>query len=197
MGMKTRRRFMCDFETTVYDGQESTEVWAAACVEIGTEDVHIFHSIGEWFEYMFHLGGNVIAYFHNLKFDGSFILSYLLEQGDWKPAATGSTEDGTFAWDDLHDMRNKTYRYTVSADMGQWYSITCRYHGRTVEFRDSLKLLPFSVKRIGDSFGTKHKKLDMDYKGFRYAGCEITPEEERYIANDVLVVSEALQLMFR
>ena len=30
-----------DFETTVYEGQEFTEVWAAACVELNTEDVKI------------------------------------------------------------------------------------------------------------------------------------------------------------
>lgn len=36
----------------------------------------------------------------------------------------------------------------------------------------------------------------MEYKGFRYAGCEITPEEQKYIANDVLVVKEALEIMF-
>ena len=56
--------------------------------------------------------------------------------------------------------------------------------------------MPFSVKRIGESFKTKHKKLEMEYKGFRYAGCEITPKEREYIANDVLVVKEALEIMF-
>ena len=32
---------MCDFETTVYEGQDHTEVWASASVELFTEDVHI------------------------------------------------------------------------------------------------------------------------------------------------------------
>ena len=36
----------------------------------------------------------------------------------------------------------------------------------------------------------------MEYKGFRYAGCEITEEEKEYIRNDVLVVKEALEIMF-
>ena len=36
----------------------------------------------------------------------------------------------------------------------------------------------------------------MEYEGYRYAGCEITPEEREYIANDVLVVKEALEVMF-
>lgn len=78
-----------------------------------------------------------------------------------------------------------------------WYSIVVKVKNHFIEIRDSLKLLPFSVKKIGESFGTKHKKLDMEYTGFRYAGCEITKEEQEYIANDVLVVKEALEIMFK
>lgn len=137
-----------------------------------------------------------MCYFHNLKFDGSFIMDYILRQSGWTLAGEGSVADGTFRWLKTCDMRNKTYKYTVSADMGNWYSMTFRWKNKTVEVRDSLKLLPFSVKRIGNSFGTKHKKLDMEYKGLRYAGCPITDEEASYIKNDVLVVKEALEIMF-
>ena len=38
MSKKKSRTFMCDFETTVYDNQDYTEVWASACVELYTED---------------------------------------------------------------------------------------------------------------------------------------------------------------
>lgn len=77
-----------------------------------------------------------------------------------------------------------------------WYSITQKLpNNKLLEFRDSLKLLPFSVEVIGKSFATKHKKLDMEYTGYRYAGCEITEKEREYIANDVLVVKEALEIM--
>lgn len=41
-----------DFETTVYDGQDFTEVWASALVPVGTEDVIIHHSIDETWEYL-------------------------------------------------------------------------------------------------------------------------------------------------
>ena len=50
---RTSRIFIGDFETTVYDGQEDTEVWASASVELHTEDVQIFHSIDEQWEYFF------------------------------------------------------------------------------------------------------------------------------------------------
>ena len=36
----------------------------------------------------------------------------------------------------------------------------------------------------------------MDYAGDRHAYCEITEEEAKYIKNDVLVLKEALEMMF-
>ena len=196
MSSNKRRYLVCDFETSVYDGQESTEVWASASVEMFTEDVHIFHSIEEQFDYFISLNSNLICYYHNLKFDGSFWLSYLLTDLKYKQAyETINGDIDTTQWLRDKDMPSKSFKYSIS-DMGQWYSVTIKTHGHIIELRDSLKLLPFSVKRIGESFGTKHKKLDMEYKGFRYAGCTITDEEKRYIANDVLVVKEALEIMF-
>lgn len=187
---------VCDFETTVYDGQDSTEVWASACVEMGTEEVYIFHSIDETFAYFKSLKSNLICYYHNLKFDGNFWLYYLLVKLKFEQAVykTGDSEYA-LAFKNEADMLNNTFQYSIS-DMGQWYSIRIKVNNYMIELRDSLKLLPFSVKAIGESFNTKHQKLEMEYKGFRYAGCEITEEERKYIANDVLVVKEALEIMF-
>ena len=192
------RYFVGDFETTVYKGQTATEVWASACVELNSEDVTIMHSIDETFEYLISLNTNLIIYYHNLKFDGSFWLSYLLTDLEYKQAFDfyNETDKGISAdFLDMRDMKNETFMYSIS-DRGQWYSITIKTNNHYIVIRDSMKLLPFSVKKIGKSFGTKHHKLDMEYTGFRYAGCNITDEEKKYIANDVLVVKEALEILF-
>ena len=187
---------MCDFETTVYKGQLNTEVWASASVELYTDDVNIFHSIDEQYNYFIQQNCNIIAYYHNLKFDGAFWLSYLLVDKGYKQAIRKTGKEETdVAWIEEKYMENKTVKYSIS-DKGMWYTIVIKINNKIIEIRDSLKLLPFSVKRIGESFGTKHKKLDMEYTGFRYAGCAITDEEKMYIANDVLVVKEALEIMF-
>lgn len=187
---------MCDFETTVYKGQVNTEVWAGASVELFTEDVQIFHSIEEQFNYFVSLNCNIVAYYHNLKFDGAFWLSYLLVDLGYEQALQKlSDKENDVEWLREKDMKNKSFKYSIS-DKGMWYTIIIKVNNHFIEIRDSLKLLPFSVKRIGKSFKTKHQKLDMEYTGFRYAGCEITPEEREYIANDVLVVKEALEIMF-
>lgn len=198
------RYFSCDFETTVWDkatieklGQQTyTEVWASAVVELNTEDVHIFHSIDDTFEYFRSLNCNLICYYHNLKFDGNFWLYYLLNVKKWSQA-TEQTGSGEYdlAFQKQKEMLNNTFSYSIS-DKGQWYTLTMKTGNYVIQLRDSLKLLPFSVKAIGKAFKTKHQKLEMEYKGFRYAGCEITEDEKKYISNDVLVVKEALEKMF-
>lgn len=194
--MKTENVYVCDFETTVFDGQTDTYVWASACVQLGTEDVIIFHDIASQFDYFRTLKQNIIVYMHNLKFDGNFWLYYLIHDANYTQAYKQTNDDYTTTeWIDKKEMKPKSFNYVIS-DMGQWYSITIRTDYAYIEIRDSLKLLPFSVKRIGNSFKTKHRKLDMEYEGLRYPGCEITKEEKDYIANDVLVVKEALEIMF-
>ena len=190
------RYFMGDFESTVYKGQVHTEVWASALVELFSNKVTILHSIAETFDYLVSLNCNVVVYYHNLKFDGAFWLSYLLVDKKFTQAYDKIGDKETdVKWKKQFKMFNNTFKYSIS-DRGIWYSIIVKVKNHFIEIRDSLKLLPFSVKRIGESFGTKHKKLDMEYTGFRYAGCEITKEEQEYIANDVLVVKEALEIMF-
>lgn len=196
MSARKPRYFVGDFETTVYKGQESTEVWAAAMVELYTEDVTIDHSIEAMFDRIKSLKTNVVIFFHNLKFDGAFWLDFLLTKLKYKQAIVGDLSDtDNMDWKKDKDLQSGEFKYSIS-DRGQWYSIKIKTGRQLIEIRDSLKLLPFSVEQIGKGFATKHKKLEMEYEGFRYAGCEITEEEQKYIANDVLVVKEALEFMF-
>lgn len=189
--------YMGDFETTVFDNQTYTEVWAAAMVPFWTEEVSILHSIDDMFNKLKNIYGNICIFFHNLKFDGSFWIPFLEQTLKLQQAYMVLEKDGqkTYRWIEQKYMQNNTYKYMIS-DRGQWYNIIIKVNNKFIEIRDSLKLLPFSVEEIGRSFKTKHKKLTMEYKGVRYAGCNITDEEKEYIANDVLVVKEALEIMF-
>lgn len=187
---------MGDFETTVYPGQTSTEVWASALVELWTEDVMIHHSIGETFRFFEELGESAVVFYHNLKFDGEFWIYYLVRVLGYKQAIELDEENPQLSqWIDKKRMPRHSFRYQIS-DRGQWYSILIRFGNHYLEIRDSLKLLPFSVKKLGKDFKTRHQKLTMEYVGKRYAGCYISPQEEEYIKNDVLVVKEALEQMF-
>ena len=195
--MKEKDIYVGDFETTVFSGQTYTEVWASALVKLGTEDVIILGSIDETFDYLVSLKRNVIVYYHNLKFDGSFWLDYLLIKKGFKQASYkyGENQKSIKWMKSMKNMPSGSVQYSIS-DLGMWYKVIIKVNGYIIELRDSLKLLPFSVAELGNSFKTKHRKLEMIYEGFRYAGCEITDEEKEYISNDVLVVKEALEIMF-
>lgn len=184
----------CDFETTVWTDemekeagheQDSTEVWAAADVQLydKEERVTISHSIRDFLTRFLRMSGNNVLYFHNLSFDGSFIVDFLLREGYTHTNVKDS------------EMCSRQFKTSISA-MGDWYYIKIKWSHTLLEIRNSLKLMPASLRDIGISFKTKHQKLDMVYSGNRHAYCQITNEEAEYIRNDVLVLKEALELMF-
>ena len=190
---KNVKFFVGDFETTVYDGQTSTEVWASAVVELGSNDVYVCTTIADTLKYLSDFKSHVLIYYHNLKFDGEFWISWLLKNG-YTPAYTSPDRIFDGRWQNDKDMRAKSFKVVIS-EVGQWYQIKIKLNSKIIEIRDSLKLLPFSVEKIAKSFNTVHKKLSIKYDGEREVGA-ITDEELEYIKNDVLVVKEALEIMF-
>lgn len=50
-------RYACDFETTVYDGQESTEVWLAGYVSEDYQQKCIVKSIRDFIFFFIVVGG--------------------------------------------------------------------------------------------------------------------------------------------
>lgn len=198
MARKRKKRVLVgDFETTVYKGQKDTQVWASAVVELYTEDAKVFGSIEATWEYLLSLKSDILIYYHNLGFDGTFWLCYLLGKLKLKQAYEdlSTMDEFKVKWIPNEDMPDGSIKYSIS-NMGKYYSITCFVKGHYIEFRDSLKLLPFSVAEIGKAFKTKHQKLEMEYEGFRYPNCYISDEEKEYIKNDVYVIKEALEFMF-
>jgi hypothetical protein len=178
----TKHIYACDFETSVYEGQIHTEVWSSAMVELGSEDVKLFGNIKDTFEYIYHSKrpwDEFILYYHNLKFDGAFIVDWLLKN----------------RFTENHKAKERGTFNTVISDMGQWYMIVINYKGVKITIRDSLKLFPFTLKQVGKAFNTKHQKTDMEYTNkFSLADCSESDIE--YIKNDVLVLKEALEFMF-
>ena len=94
------QRIVADFETTTTP--EDVRVWAVCAVDIDTiETVHIGNNIEGFMQWL--STRNTVCYFHNLKFDGEFILHYLLTHGfkygtERKPKTfeTLITDDGIF-----------------------------------------------------------------------------------------------------
>lgn len=190
--------FIADFETTVFEGQHKTDVWASAIISLDMptkpECVHVTNSIDSFMDFVFTKGKNKKIYFHNLKFDGSFIIPWLYSNG-FELWSYGEGQDEKLENQSLSYMPSRTFT-TMISDMGQWYSITCHWKHKYITFVDSFKLLPFSVEAIGKAFDTKYRKLSIEYTGKRVPGGYISDEERDYIKNDVLVVHEALKKLF-
>ena len=175
------QKIVADFETTT--DPNDVRVWAVCAVDIATcKTVHIGNNIHDFMMWL--SNKNTICYFHNLKFDGEFILHYLLTHGFRQ---SESHEAGTFE--------------TLITDTGVFYSLTVYFSKenkkyRKVTFYDSLKKLPFKVSVISKAFELEDEKLVIDYDAPRPVGHELTEEEKAYIVNDCRIVAQALRTQF-
>lgn len=151
--------------------------WGIARID-APDDVYISHTIDEFIERTSQL--NSVVYFHNLKFDGTFILSYLLTHG-YVYSADRKTERGEFT--------------TLISDMGRWYSLKVVWeNGHTVEFRDSLNKLPMPLARVAKAFKMDEGKGEIDYHKPRPVGYVMTPEERDYLRRDVSIIANAMKI---
>ena len=175
------KRYVADFETTT--DPSDVRVWASGLCEIETGEVcFIGNDIESFFNYL--KNKNSVVYFHNLKFDGEFILSYLLRNG--------------YKWNDSREA--KTFN-TLITDSGIFYSITVFFEKKNkqykkVVFYDSYKKLPFKVSVIAKAFNLEMSKLSIDYDAPRPKGHILTDEEREYLIADLKIVAEALKIQF-
>ncbi len=194
--LKGQYVYCADFETYVPDnGEEKTWVWSAAIGKLWEEDVLILRSIEDFFDYIETCQKDSIIYFHNLEFDGKFIINYLLSSNRYKNMQTVDKDGNVIEHKKGKDLEDGEFTYIISSK-NKWYTINCKHNGVMIEFRDSLKLLPMSLEKIGKSFCKKHQKSTMEYKGYRDSNTILTDEEIYYIKEDINVLREALELMY-
>lgn len=180
-------KYTADFETN--NSVTECRVWAYAICEIGNIDNFIYgNNIEDFIKWCEKVKGNPTLFFHNLKFDGCYIISYLLQNG--------------YEWVDNRDNRRDKTFTTLITDMGVWYQIEIYFKvtsKRTVSVKinDSLKILNFSVDKIAKDFKLPISKLEIDYNEIRPIGHILTDQEVDYIRNDVTIMAMALDIMFK
>lgn len=176
-----------DFETTT--DVDDCRVWAYSLCNVDDHNEFIYgDSIDEFFDFCQDNVKNYKIWFHNLRFDGIFLINYLYSHG--------------FTWiSSKKEKADKTFT-TLITDMGQFYSIVVYFkvtghHTSKVEFFDSFKIFPgFSVERVAEGFKLPIRKLKIDYTKKRPIGWKLTQEEIDYIRNDVEIMARALKEMF-
>lgn len=178
------KRFTADFETSTWNPEE-TWVWAWSLCDIeNPTDAEVGSSIESFFERI-KKENNPIIYFHNLKFDGEFILYYLIKSG--------------YEYTESKEKRTKSFS-TLISDMGLFYSIEVYFEvgkkTKKVTFIDSLKIINQSVESMPKTFKLEENKLEIDYNMPRERGHVLTDEEIAYVKNDVIIVAKALKYLF-
>lgn len=177
--------YTADFETTT--DPADCRVWAYGICEIGNPDNFTYGNDINGFMKWANEQGKATVYFHNLKFDGEFILCWLFENG--------------FKYvDDRRDLEKNTFT-TLISDKGQFYSMEICFERKGKEKKsltiyDSLKILPFSVAAIAKGFNLPISKLEIDYHETREIGHVLTKQEIDYLRNDVDIVARALNTLF-
>lgn len=180
--MKKRNKYkdlwvVADFETTTekfYNENGYSKVWLWAISSSEGKTIAIGETIESFISYCTNNLNNYVIFFHNLKFDGSYILSYILNKRTPYKEQISARDNACFN--------------ALIGDMGQYYQIT--YHPRseiTYNFQDSLKLLPFKVEKIAKDFGLPILKLNIDYNDYT-----VNEKTIEYIKHDVEIVAMAL-----
>lgn len=178
--------YTADFETTTLETNPNEvwvwsygfrELWKPGSFKWGKD----IDSFMKWAE-----KGSKLVYFHNLKFDGFFILDWLLKNG--------------FRHTVKKEHQEKTFRTIITTD-GLFYQIEVVFKVRKkaitkCTFQDSYKKLPFTVERIAKSFNLPCLKGTIDYKKVRVKGYEPTKEEIDYLHNDVEIMAQALEKQY-
>lgn len=184
--MNLSRIWAADFETTT--DETDCRVWAWGVANLLYPDqVSRGTDIQSFFDYCMDQELRMV-YFHNLKFDGRFIVDYLFKNG--------------YTWTKERDPGAMEFT-TLISDMGQWYNIIIGMpfddygYSFIMEIRDSLKIIPMSVEEMPGAFGLEENKLELDYNAMRDEGHQLTKQEIEYLNADVIILAKSLVEMLK
>lgn len=122
------------------------------------------------------------VYFHNLKFDGQFLLSYFFNLG--------------YQYSE-YLTKEKQMKYIID-DFGTFYALIVSFKNnqgkiKTVTFLDSMKIYPYSLKVVAKQFGFAEQKGEMDYELLRRPNHEMTADEIEYFRKDIVILRKAME----
>lgn len=195
---KYRSIYTADFETSTplwYDRQyqkdnynithveeEHARIWAwDLCAKRGDDYIHATGTnMLTFMQKISRLPLKAVVCFHNLAFDGSYILSWLLEKG----------------FECITEGRPRKFQFqTCISDMGQHYAYEINFgNGHEVVIMDSLKYIMASVRDIAIMYNLPILKGECDYNRYRYPDEPISDEDLLYIRHDTEIMARAISL---
>ena len=165
--------WVADFETTTqinYTVEGKVRVWLWSLVNLSGTKAFYGTDLAEFLIKLEeeHVGK---LWFHNLRFDGNFIISYVLSIG-WEYGIEFTT---------------------IIDKMNLWYEIKLIQPQQTTTIWDSLKKFPGqSVENIAKLYGIKGKERPPDFNKYIPEDYEPTEDEIQYCVQDSKIVAHAL-----
>ena len=167
--------FVGDFETS--KDAEKTWVYLWGLIGVYSKSFEYGRSIDEFMRNI--NNRNITIYFHNAKFDVSFILVWLLKNG----------------YTYCETKKDKCFKTLYNGD-GTFYSLKIWNGRKTIKILDSLKLLTSSVEKLAKDFGLSESKGVIDYNKIIFPNDELPDGYIDYIYQDMSIAASCLQYFF-
>lgn len=188
--MKKRNLYTVDFETlteeSIKQNNGKTRVWAFGMMNIFDENEYYECTKMEQAVELMLKNAPCTCYYHNVKFDSSYIIDFFLKNG--------------YEWVESKEELAPYKFTTLISDMGVFYSLEFMetYHGvvKDVKIFGSEKLIPGSVDKIAKDLKLPINKLEIDYNLYRDENHVLTSEESEYLKHDVWIMALALRGFF-
>ena len=167
--------FVADFETSKEGDKTWVYLWGL--MSVFSKTVEYGRSIDD---FMFRiLNKSMTIYFHNAKFDVSFIIVWLLSNG----------------YEYSETRREKAFKTLYNGD-GTFYSLKIWYKNKTIKILDSLKLLVSSVEKLATDFGLDESKGKINYDRIIYPETTLPAGYLQYVYHDLSIVASCLNYFF-
>lgn len=187
--MKLKKVYVLDLETCNSDDdilQENTRVWLWDICDITTFNHVTGTTIETLIDKLKEISPATI-YTHNLKFDGLFIMDYIMKHG-YTHTENKSLNANEFS--------------TLITNINMFYSMTICFESKNkkakkiVDFRDSSKKIKGSVRQIAIDYNLPILKGEIDYKLKRDENYIPTDDEIKYIHNDTEIIARVLNIQY-
>lgn len=166
--------FCADFETTSENNLKQdgyVRVWLWSLVNVDTKEEFYGTTIQQFIDKIFEQKANYV-YFHNLRFDGYFLIHHLVESGK---------------------VYKEDYDCLIS-DLNIWYEIKLIRGKQVIKLWDSLKKFPQqSVNDIAKMYKIEGKKEKPYFDMYRPELYVPTTEEIEYCLQDSRIIAYAIQ----
>lgn len=165
--------YTADFETTGltnYERDGYVRVYLWSLVSLDGTRVYTGNNVSSFLQKLIDLKANKV-WFHNMRFDGSFIVDYLVRFG---------------------------YKYgkdfeCIIDGMNIWYAIILNFNNHKITIWDSLKKFPGqSVQAVSKLYGIEGKKDKPDFTRYIPDDYVATSEEVEYCIQDSKIMAYAM-----